>query len=227
VRTPALQEEGGAVQEAAQEGRLLLRRSCKEDRVTCELSSAQEAEQDGILFPHHIKQLARYSARGAAHQGSPLLSSTKYSLRHTAKNSSLSESDASNCCIETSMLSHEEWVLSFEKSPNLGIVAPTKSTLCSPSSLALMLEHVPTPKREAYFLVILGNKKCALSLNKVTKPVTPALIFDSNSHMIPQSPIVRNPFDHPQPNKRGGHHRLIGKDINFFNLHRAARLASF
>ena len=36
VRTPALQEEGGAAQEAAQEGGLLLRRSCKEDRVTCD-----------------------------------------------------------------------------------------------------------------------------------------------------------------------------------------------
>jgi hypothetical protein len=125
------------------------------------------------------------------------------------------------------VLSHEEWVLSPEKSPNLVIVAPTKSTLCSPSSLALMLEQVPTPQREAYFLVILGNKKCALSLNKVAKPVTRALIFVRNSHMIPQSPIVRNPFDHHQPNKHGGHHRLIGKDINSFNLRRAARLASF
>ncbi len=142
MRTLALQEEGGAAQEAAQEGRLLLRRSCKEDRVTCELSLAQEAEQDGILFPHHIEQLARYSVRGAAHQGGPSLSSpTKYSLRHTAKNSSLSESDASTCRIETSVLSHEEWVSSPEKSPNLVIVTPTMSTLCSPSSLALMLEQ--------------------------------------------------------------------------------------
>ncbi len=216
------------MQEAAQEGGLLLRHSCKEDRVTCELSLAQEAEQDVILFPRHIKQLARYSGRGAAHQGGPSLSSpTKYSLRHTGENSSLSESDASTCRIETSVLSHEEWVLSPEKSPNLVKVAPTKSTLCSPSSLALMLERVATPQREAYFLVILGNKKCALSLNKVTEPVTRALIFDSNSHMIPQSPIVRNPFDHHQPNKHGGRHRLIGKDINSFNLHRAARLASF
>ncbi len=91
VRTAALQEEGGAAQEAAQEGGLLLCRSCMEDRVTCELSLAQEAEQDGILFPHHIKQLARYSARGAAHQGGPSLSlPTKYSLRHTAKKPSLS-----------------------------------------------------------------------------------------------------------------------------------------
>ncbi len=106
-------------------------------------------------------------------------------------------------------------------------MAPTKSTLCSPSSLALMLEQVPTPQREAYFLVRLCNKKCALSLNKVTEPVTCALIFGSNSHMIPQSPIVRNPFDHHQPNKHGGRHRLIGKDINSFNLCRAACLASF
>ncbi len=73
--TPALQEEGGAAQEAEQEGGLLLHCSCKEDRVTCELSSAQEAEQDVILFPRHIKQLARYSARGAAHLGGPLSSS--------------------------------------------------------------------------------------------------------------------------------------------------------
>jgi hypothetical protein len=84
VCTPALQEEGGAAQEAVQEGGLLLRCSCKEDRVTCELFSAQEAEQDVILFPRHIKQLARYSARGAAYQGGPSLSlHTKYSLRHT------------------------------------------------------------------------------------------------------------------------------------------------
>jgi hypothetical protein len=167
VCTPALQEEEGAAQEAVQEGGLLLHCSCKEDRVTCELSSAQEAEQDIILFPCHIKQLAHYSARGAAHQGGPSLSlPTKYSLHHTGENSSLLESDASTCHIETSVLSHEEWVSSPEKSPNLVIVTPTKSTLCSPYSLALMLEQVPTPQRKAYFSVILGNKKCALSLIK-------------------------------------------------------------
>jgi hypothetical protein len=97
-------------------------------------------------------------------------------------------------------------------------------TLCSSSSLALMLGQIPTPQKEAYFAVILGNTKCAQSLNKVSELVIRSHNFGTSpghANVFSASPVLSNPFHYHKPDKFGGQHRLVGQNANTFNLHLA------
>ena len=103
-------------------------------------------------------------------------------------------------------------------------------TLCSSSSLALMLGQIPTPQKEAYFAVILGNTKCAQSLNKVSELVIRSLNLGTSpghANVFPASPMLSNPFHCHKPDKFGGRHRLIGQNANTFSLRLAANAAGF
>ncbi len=84
-------------------------------------------------------------------------------------------------------------------SPSPLIDARFLHLLCSPSSLASTLGQIPTPQREAYFSVLLGNVKCTETLNKVSEPVTRSLNFGQSmqkSNMILPSPRMPNPFNY-------------------------------
>ena len=93
-----------------------------------------------------------------------------------------------------------------------------------------MLGQIPTPQKEAYFAFILGNTKCAQSLNKVSELVIRSHNFGTSPghpNVFPKSPVLSTPFHYHKPDKFGGRHRLVGQNANTFNLRLAVNATGF
>ena len=87
-----------------------------------------------------------------------------------------------------------------------------------------------TNPTEIGLLFILGNTKCAQSLNKVSELVIRSHNFGTSpghTNVFPASPVMSNPFHYHKPDKFGGRHRLVGQNANTFNLRLAVNAAGF